>query len=361
MLITIDDAQYADPQSLQCLHYFIRRTRGCRVLVVLSRRDGFTPAHPTADSDLLRLPHHEQVRLSLLSRAETAGLLDERLGAGAGAELAGGYHAVSGGNPLLVAALAEDYAAAGAGTVAGPVAGGAGPRLVLGEAFRRDLLSCLYRLQSLALPVARGVAVLGRPSEPGELGQLLGVPAQRVAAVLATLTAAGLLHGGDFRHPCARGHVLSTANVEEQIARRRAAAVPRHKPGSPAAAGVGAAAERAPDGASGAARIRSLTDAGGADTGRAGTGETGAGGTGGGSGSVGCSPVGGEAEDERSALSEAELRVAELAADGLTNREIAARLFITVSTVEQHLTRVYRKLVVTRRVDLAKTLRHSAA
>ncbi len=34
------------------------------------------------------------------------------------------------------------------------------------------------------------------------------------------------------------------------------------------------------------------------------------------------------------------------------NREIAARLFITVSTVEQHLTRVYRKLGVTRRLDL---------
>lgn len=53
------------------------------------------------------------------------------------------------------------------------------------------------------------------------------------------------------------------------------------------------------------------------------------------------------------ALSEAEQRVAELAARGLTNREIAQRLFITVSTVEQHLTRVYRKLGVTRRSDLA--------
>ncbi|MEY9969557.1 DNA-binding NarL/FixJ family response regulator, partial [Streptacidiphilus sp. MAP12-16] len=32
--------------------------------------------------------------------------------------------------------------------------------------------------------------------------------------------------------------------------------------------------------------------------------------------------------------------------------EIARDLFITVSTVEQHLTRVYRKLNVTRRSDL---------
>ncbi|WP_233289396.1 LuxR C-terminal-related transcriptional regulator, partial [Kitasatospora sp. MBT63] len=55
-------------------------------------------------------------------------------------------------------------------------------------------------------------------------------------------------------------------------------------------------------------------------------------------------------------LSEAESRVAELAARGLSNREIARKLYITVSTVEQHLTRVYRKLGVRRRVDLGRLL-----
>jgi DNA-binding CsgD family transcriptional regulator len=52
-------------------------------------------------------------------------------------------------------------------------------------------------------------------------------------------------------------------------------------------------------------------------------------------------------------LTDAEQRVGWLAARGHTNREIAARLYITVSTVEQHLTRVYRKLSVSRRRDLA--------
>jgi DNA-binding CsgD family transcriptional regulator/ABC-type cobalamin/Fe3+-siderophores transport system ATPase subunit len=55
-------------------------------------------------------------------------------------------------------------------------------------------------------------------------------------------------------------------------------------------------------------------------------------------------------------LSDAEHRVAELAALGHTNRAIASRLFITVSTVEQHLTRVYRKLHVSRRAELARKL-----
>jgi DNA-binding CsgD family transcriptional regulator len=51
-------------------------------------------------------------------------------------------------------------------------------------------------------------------------------------------------------------------------------------------------------------------------------------------------------------LSQAEGRVAVLAARGATNQQIAEELFITVSTVEQHLTRIYRKLGVSRRADL---------
>ncbi len=51
-------------------------------------------------------------------------------------------------------------------------------------------------------------------------------------------------------------------------------------------------------------------------------------------------------------LSDAERRVAALAARGFTNRQIASELYVSVSTVEQHLTRVYRKLEVSRRTDL---------
>lgn len=51
-------------------------------------------------------------------------------------------------------------------------------------------------------------------------------------------------------------------------------------------------------------------------------------------------------------LSDAERRVAALAAIGYTNREISDKLYITVSTVEQHLTRIYRKLGVLGRTDL---------
>jgi DNA-binding CsgD family transcriptional regulator len=55
-------------------------------------------------------------------------------------------------------------------------------------------------------------------------------------------------------------------------------------------------------------------------------------------------------------LSDAERRVAALAVQGHTNQQIARQLFITVSTVEQHLTRVYRKLRINSRSDLPFSL-----
>ena len=56
------------------------------------------------------------------------------------------------------------------------------------------------------------------------------------------------------------------------------------------------------------------------------------------------------------ALTAAERRVARLAADGHSNREIAAALYVTVRTVENHLARSYRKLGIGSRAELAEAL-----
>ena len=55
-------------------------------------------------------------------------------------------------------------------------------------------------------------------------------------------------------------------------------------------------------------------------------------------------------------LTASERRVAELAREGLTNREIAQTLFVTVRTVEGHLTSVFRKLDLASRDELADAL-----
>lgn len=53
-------------------------------------------------------------------------------------------------------------------------------------------------------------------------------------------------------------------------------------------------------------------------------------------------------------LASMERQVAGLVMEGATNREIAARLFISVKTVEATLTRVYRKLGIRSRVDIVR-------
>ena len=59
-------------------------------------------------------------------------------------------------------------------------------------------------------------------------------------------------------------------------------------------------------------------------------------------------------------LTEAEQRVAQLAADGLSNKEIASRLFVTVRTVEVHLKHAYAKLGIRSRTQLAGRLSQRA-
>jgi DNA-binding CsgD family transcriptional regulator len=56
-------------------------------------------------------------------------------------------------------------------------------------------------------------------------------------------------------------------------------------------------------------------------------------------------------------LTGTERTVATLVASGMTNREVAESLFVTVRTVELHLTSTYRKLGITRRAELAGVLR----
>jgi len=65
--------------------------------------------------------------------------------------------------------------------------------------------------------------------------------------------------------------------------------------------------------------------------------------------------------DEREQLTSQELAVARLAAEGLTNREVAAKLVVSAKTVEFHLGNVYGKLGISSRTQLARQFAEAGA
>lgn len=67
-----------------------------------------------------------------------------------------------------------------------------------------------------------------------------------------------------------------------------------------------------------------------------------------------------EKELARLAISNRELEVLQLMAEGLSNQEIAARLFVSLSTIKTHTSRLFEKMDVKRRtqaVEMGKRLR----
>jgi DNA-binding CsgD family transcriptional regulator len=65
-------------------------------------------------------------------------------------------------------------------------------------------------------------------------------------------------------------------------------------------------------------------------------------------------------DSTRGDLTAAEQHVARVVAGGATNREAAARLFVTEKTIETHLSRIYRKLGLRSRTELARAVEPAA-
>ena len=67
------------------------------------------------------------------------------------------------------------------------------------------------------------------------------------------------------------------------------------------------------------------------------------------------------ATPQKATLTPTEQKIAELATSGMTNRDIASTLFISLKTVEANLTQIYRKLGIRSRAQLAAKWKSGAS
>ncbi|MEV0387450.1 AAA family ATPase [Nonomuraea sp. NPDC050643] len=229
LVIVIDDAHHSDPFSLECLLHSVRRLRPSGVMMVFTETARLPQDYLRFRAELSRTPFCRHVRLDLLSQDGVAGMLAGALGPSAGLSLAPSCYTISGGNPLLVKALIEDYQASS-------------PPPAPGDAFRLAVSSCLYRCDAAALAFARALAILGEDvhasaredSHAGVMAELLDLDAESVGQAVSVLNRIGMLDGYRFRHDAARTAVLDAMLHGERAALHGRAARVLHDYGASA-------------------------------------------------------------------------------------------------------------------------------
>ncbi|MEU6356329.1 AAA family ATPase [Streptomyces sp. NPDC047072] len=191
VVVAVDDAQFLDSASLECILVVARRVRSARVLVVATNCGCSHERCRRFLTRVGRLPYVTHVRLKRLSVAEVEVALRHQLGDSAASAMAPSCHEITGGNPLLVDALARDTAAAGSGDPA---------RARPSQSFREAVLSCVDRCSPESQMVLHTAALLGRTASTDRIEALVGLDRSAVAAHLHTLEAAGLLTDGQCLH-----------------------------------------------------------------------------------------------------------------------------------------------------------------
>ena len=229
LLITIDDAQWADAPSLRYLAHLARRIGDLPIVLLVATRPPPERSGPLAELAAAR--DGRRLLPQPLSPEATGELCARGQVEPAPAVLAA-LHAASGGNPFLVGQLADELDARGLSqhdpATAGAIAG-LGPATI-----SRALLA---RLPLDAVRLAATAAVLGTRSDARFAAALARLDAAGLAGAVDALVAGHVLAGSDdelcFVHPVVREAVLAELGPGERAALHAAAAIELHAAGAP--------------------------------------------------------------------------------------------------------------------------------
>ncbi len=193
LVVSVDDVHHADSASLCYLQHIVRHSRSTRMLLVFTAPPHQAGQDASFRTELLRSRNVRRIRLRRLSAEGSRRVAAGSPGPTPCEALSAEFHTISGGNPLLLRALLEEYRSAPTGTGAF--------RPEQGGLFAQAVLTCLLHSGPHMLDLGAALAVLGDGYTPERAGRLLEVPAVAVAQSVASLAASGILDGHRFPHP----------------------------------------------------------------------------------------------------------------------------------------------------------------
>lgn len=222
--IVVDDAHWADADSLRWLNYLARRIEALPVLVLLALRTHKPGRQPPILQMLTGEPNVELLALAPLTEAATAQLIERRLGRAADRAFSRACHEATGGNPFYLGELVtmiRDERLKPTIENAHRV-----PKLAPATVARAILLR-LGRLGKDGVALARAVAVLGPDAELRHAAELAELDVERAQLAADRLSTAELLRQPAplaFTHPIVAASIAGDIEPgARSIAHKRAA------------------------------------------------------------------------------------------------------------------------------------------
>jgi DNA-binding CsgD family transcriptional regulator len=203
LVLSIDDAQWADVASLRFVRYLAQRLDGVPAMVALAARPNEPGIQTESLHGLSTALALSPIRPPLLSEAATAEIVRERVGDASSRPVEAACHEATGGNPLLIESLIAEL---GEPNGAEPIS----PARISAMGSERvgaGVIERAARLDPRGPDIVRAAAVLGDGADLRTLVALAGVDREAASAILDAAVRASILAVGPdrrFAHPLLR-------------------------------------------------------------------------------------------------------------------------------------------------------------
>jgi DNA-binding CsgD family transcriptional regulator len=232
VLLTIDDAQWADPASVRYLAYLGNRLESLPALVLLTVRSG-EPV-PEQLGELSSAPGTRVLRLRPLSDSATRQLVRSRISGAAEAGFCAACHEATQGNPLLLNELLRGLLE----RQVVPDETGVQQLLEIGTtSVAPSVLRRVERLGPPSMQLARALALWGGRAELRQAAAVAGLAEADAGVAADKLAAADIVRSGrplEFVHPLVRAAIYSDLTPSSQAGGHRQVADQLEQEAAPA-------------------------------------------------------------------------------------------------------------------------------